>query len=89
MFINPKFSPGEIVTLVTDQEEKPRVVTALVVVSEEHIYYELSNETFISRHYDHEIKILPFWIWQIPPRGGLLFLYYGNERESKEPAGKI
>ena len=56
MVIDNKFSVGEIVYLKTDGDQLRRVITALKVLPNDCILYELSCGATHSFHYDFEIN---------------------------------
>lgn len=56
MTINNKYSIGQTVYLITDDEQLPRLVTGLVL-GPASVTYELSCGVALSRHYDFEITI--------------------------------
>lgn len=55
MVINNKFQIGEIVYLITDPEQLPRIVTRLIV-NMNTVLYDLSCGMEMSAHYDFEIS---------------------------------
>ena len=56
MIIENKFDIKQLVYLVTDNEQKLRIVTA-IIVRETCVMYELYCGTRISIHYDYEITL--------------------------------
>lgn len=56
MVIDNKFSIGEIVYLVTDDEQKPRIVTYIKIKPGGSVSYELTNGAFCSEHYEFELS---------------------------------
>jgi len=56
MEINNKFELGDIVYLVTDEDQKERMVTQLRVIGKNHICYCLASGTTESFHYYFEIS---------------------------------
>jgi len=56
MKIDNKFSLGEIVYLVTDNDQLKRIVTAIIVCNNNALLYELSCGKDASKHYDYEIS---------------------------------
>ncbi len=55
MMIDNKFDFGEIVYLVTDKDQTPRIVYMMKVFKNE-ILYELACGTTVSSHYEFEIS---------------------------------
>ncbi len=56
MIIENVFELGEILFLVTDHEQRKRVVTAIIVCPDESLLYELTSGTIQSRHYSFELS---------------------------------
>jgi len=56
MVIENKYEFGEMVYLVTDDEQKKRIVTAIKVYPSGQLLYELSCGTDNSDHYEFEIS---------------------------------
>lgn len=56
MIVDNKFEHGEIVFLTTDEEQQRRVVTAIKMLPNNCILYELSCGALSSQHYDFEIS---------------------------------
>lgn len=56
MIIDNKYEITDTVFLITDEEQKKRMVTKISILPEERIMYELSCGTFASEHYDFEIS---------------------------------
>lgn len=56
MVIDNKFEIGEIVYLITDEDQKKRVITALNIYPDNVILYELSCGSSASKHYAFEIS---------------------------------
>jgi hypothetical protein len=54
MVIENKYEVEQIVYLKTDGDQLPRMVTS-IVVNKYDLLYELTNGTFVSKHYDFEI----------------------------------
>ncbi len=54
--VNNKFEIGEIVYLVTDQEQRKRVVTGITICPDDSLLYEVITGTSPSKHYDFEIS---------------------------------
>lgn len=54
MVIEPIYEIGQTVYLVTEKEQLPRLVIA-IIVNKYDLLYELINTTTTSRHYDYEI----------------------------------
>jgi hypothetical protein len=54
MVIDNRFNFGDVVYLVTDVDQNPRILTR-IVVSRDSVIYELSCGERISSHYDIEI----------------------------------
>lgn len=59
MLINNKFKRGDIVYLVTDPEQKRRIVRYITVFDENDIQYSLACGTEFSENYDFEISKEP------------------------------
>lgn len=56
MVINNAFEIAEIVYLITDTQQKKRVVTAIIVCPDDSYLYELSCGVENEKHYDFEIS---------------------------------
>lgn len=56
MVVDNKFSHGQIVFLVCDPEQSRRLVTAIKLLPDNCILYELSTGSGLSYHYDFEIS---------------------------------
>lgn len=56
MVIDNKYTFGDILYLVTDQDQLPRMVTAIIACPAGDILYELSCGTLSSKHYDFELS---------------------------------
>lgn len=52
--IDNKFDHGQVVYLITDENQLPRIVTS-IIVNKYDILYEVINTTTVSRHYDFEL----------------------------------
>lgn len=57
MNINNEFDIGETVYIITDEEQKPRIITEIRIGPSIDCYYVLSCGTEQSYHYDIEICI--------------------------------
>ena len=55
MVIENKYEIGRTVYLITDVDQRPRLVTA-IVVNKYDVFYEVTSGTDVSRHYDFEIS---------------------------------
>lgn len=55
MVISDKYKLGEVVYLLTYEDQLKRVVTAIIVCSGNYILYELSCGVEVSRHVETEI----------------------------------
>ena len=55
MVIDNKYEIGQTVFLITDEDQKPRLVVAIKVCPGE-IVYEVINGTLTSYHYDFEMS---------------------------------
>lgn len=55
MIINNKYDIGQIVFLITDPEQLPRIVTRLIV-NMNTVLYDLSCGMEMSAHYDFEMS---------------------------------
>ena len=55
MVIENKFNIGQTVYLVTDQDQKPRIILS-IAVNKYDLIYEMTSGTDTSRHYDFEIS---------------------------------
>lgn len=55
MIIDNKFNIGDIVYLVTDPEQTPRMITAIWVYASGNLRYELSYSEHSTSHYECEI----------------------------------
>lgn len=56
MIIENKFEIGDIVYLTTDEDQKRRVVTAITVLPDNKLTYQISCGHFASDHYEFEIS---------------------------------
>ena len=56
MVIDNKYDIGNIVYLVTDTDQSPRMITAITVCRNAELVYELYCGTVSSRHYDFEMS---------------------------------
>lgn len=56
MVIENIFDFGDIVYLITDREQLPRVVTAIEIYKAGEILYKLASGSQTSYHYDFEIS---------------------------------
>jgi hypothetical protein len=56
MKINNEFSIGDVVYLKTDTDQKPRLVTAIKVISGNVVLYEVTQATYVTGHYDYELS---------------------------------
>lgn len=54
--IDPAFALKEVVYLLTDEEQKKRIITSIIICADGGILYELNCGTLQSRHYDCEIS---------------------------------
>jgi hypothetical protein len=54
--IDNKYELGEIVYLITDEDQRKRVVISIFVTPENCIMYEVQNGINFSRHYDFELS---------------------------------
>lgn len=55
MVIDNKYDIADIVYLLTDEEQKKRVVTKISILPEDRLLYELSCGSNASEHYEFEI----------------------------------
>lgn len=56
MNIDNKYNIGDVVYLVTDAEQLPRIVTAITLTKYE-LIYEVYAGTVQSKHYDFELSL--------------------------------
>ena len=56
MLIDSKYNFGDIVYLVTDEDQNPRMITCMTVAPTG-ILYELSMGTNTTKHYDIEFSL--------------------------------
>ena len=56
MIIENKFNIGDTVYIVTDEDQKKRVVTGLRICPRDCIIYYLNCGTVFSEHYDFELQ---------------------------------
>jgi hypothetical protein len=56
MIIENKFDLGELVYLITDEEQKQRMVTKIQIFLDGSVMYMLSMGTLNSDHYEKEIS---------------------------------
>lgn len=56
MIIENKYDFGQTVYLVTDDEQRSRLVTGFRICNHSEIIYYLSYGTIVSEHYDFEIS---------------------------------
>lgn len=57
MYINNKFNLGDVVYLITDIEQRPRIVTGIKIRMNDLIIYGLSCIHEETNHYEVEISI--------------------------------
>ena len=55
MVIENKYEIGQTVYLITDEDQKPRLVLT-INVNKYDLIYEVTSGTSLSRHYDFEIS---------------------------------
>ena len=55
MVIENGYEIGQTVYLITDVDQRPRLITA-IVVNKYDMFYEVTSGTEVSRHYDFEIS---------------------------------
>lgn len=55
MIIENKFNIGQTVYLLTDEDQKPRLITS-IIVNKYDLLYQMNNGTLQSTHYDYEIS---------------------------------
>lgn len=63
MVIDNKYDFGDVVYLITDEEQKPRIVCSFEIYKGGEILYRLNSGTASSSHYEFEItnqKIFSF-----------------------------
>lgn len=66
MVIENKYNIGDYVKLITDVDEKPRIITEIRILSKVGLLvYELSCGTETSNHYDFEIEPVNVFIDKI------------------------
>lgn len=56
MYINNKFNLGDVVYLITDTEQRPRIVTGIKVRMNELLVYELASICEETNHFEVEIS---------------------------------
>jgi hypothetical protein len=56
MVINNKYEHGQIVYLITDQDQLPRMVTQIIVCADGALTYQLSSGDEYSNHFEMEIS---------------------------------
>lgn len=56
MIINEKFKLKQIVYLITDKEQKGRIVTGIFICGDCTLMYECAEGPNYSKHYDFEIS---------------------------------
>lgn len=54
--IDNQFDFGDIVYLITDEEQKPRIVCSLEVYQGGEIIYRVNSGTVMSSHYEFELQ---------------------------------
>jgi len=59
MVIDNKYDIGEILYLVTDEEQKKRLCTAIVICPDNSFLYEVISGTSASKHYEFELSREP------------------------------
>ncbi len=57
MIIDNKYNFGQIVYLITDIDQQPRIVTEMKIGPEGCVIYELTCGTVTSYHYDFEMSL--------------------------------
>ena len=55
MVIENKYEIGQTVYLITDEDQLPRIIMA-IIIENCGVMYEMINTTTTSRHYDFEIS---------------------------------
>ena len=55
MVIENKYEIGQTVYLITDEDQKPRLITA-IIVNKYDLIYEIISGTLQSNHYDFELS---------------------------------
>lgn len=56
MLIDNKFEISDIVYLITDEDQKKRVITAITILPDNKLSYQLSCGHLASDHYEFEIS---------------------------------
>ena len=56
MNINNKFNIGDVVYIKTDTDQKPNIVIAITIYSEEYIIYKLNSNDTCSDYRGYEIS---------------------------------
>lgn len=56
MIIDNKFNIGDMLYLVTDEEQKLRICTAIKISPNSQILYEMSYGSSTSNHYEFELS---------------------------------
>lgn len=55
MVIDNKFDIGQLVYLITDNEQKPRIITGVTIGPNSHVTYRVTNSTDETWHYEMEL----------------------------------
>jgi hypothetical protein len=56
MNINNKFNIGDMVYIKTDTEQRPNIIIAITIYSDEYITYKLNSNDTCSDYRDYEIS---------------------------------
>lgn len=56
MVVDAKYTFGDVVYLITDREQLPRIVVCILCYKAGEVLYKLNAGTISSDHYDYEIS---------------------------------